>query len=61
MKDRLLKNPITSLIGLILIGCGVYVLQLDVEDTVQLTVSVLLIGGGLVALGLKDKSDENAN
>lgn len=58
MKDRVFKNPITSVIGLLLIAGGIYVLRIaDLEATVQLTTSTLLIGGGLIALGLKDKSN----
>lgn len=56
MKDRIFNNPITSLVGLILIGAGVYIITLDESETVTLTISALLIGSGLVALGLKDKA-----
>lgn len=55
MKDRIFKNPITSLLGLVLIGLGVTVLTMTtVEESTKLTVSTLLITAGLVALGLKD-------
>lgn len=58
MKDRILKHPITSLVGVFLILCGIYVLKMDLEDATKLTVTGLLIGGGLISLGLKDKKPE---
>lgn len=58
MQDRVMKNPFTTIVGLALIGAGVYVLNMDLSDTLKMTVSLLLIGGGLIALGLKDRKDK---
>lgn len=52
IKDRLLKNPITTLIGLLLIGASIYILKHELDNTYAL----VLGGAGLVALGLKDKA-----
>lgn len=57
IQDRVLKHPFTSLIGVLLIVAGIYVLKMELEDTVKLTVVGLLIGGGLISLGLKDKKE----
>lgn len=57
IQDRMLKNPITSIIGVFLVCAGIYVLKLDLSDTMKMTASGLLIGGGLISLGLKDKKD----
>jgi len=55
MKDRIFKNPLTSLVGVGLIGAGIYVFTLaDIEESSKLVVTTLLIGLGAVALGLKD-------
>ena len=55
MKDRILKNPFTSIIGLFLIIGGMYMLH---TDGTQIIAGTLLIGGGLVALGLKDPTPD---
>jgi len=51
-KDRLLKNPITTVVGLVLIGASIYMLKHELDSTYAL----VLGGAGLVALGLKDKA-----
>jgi len=58
ITDRAFKNPITTLIGLILVGVGVYVITIPNLDTAtQLTIATLLVGGGIVGLGLKDPNN----
>jgi len=58
MKDRLFKNPLSSLVGLILIGAGIYVFNVGPDnDSNTLIISTLLIGLGAVGLGLKDKGN----
>ncbi len=55
LTDRIFKNPFSSVVGLVLVGAGLYVLNIELSENVKLVSATLLIGGGLVALGLKDK------
>ncbi len=57
MKDRIINNPFTSIIGILLIGLSIYILKMDLDTTIKLSMSILFGGAGLVALGLKDKID----
>jgi hypothetical protein len=59
MKDRLLKNPITTVIGVLLIALALYIVKLDESETVTLTLGALFGGAGLIALGLKDPKNED--
>lgn len=58
VQDRVIKHPITSIIGILLILIGVYVLRMDLTETVKMMSSGILFGGGLISLGLKDKKDK---
>jgi len=50
-----LMSPKTTIIGLLLIGLGMWVLNMNLEETTRLTIALLLFGMGGVSLGLKDK------
>ncbi len=60
MKERIFKNSITSLIGVVLIGLGVVILTLtSIDQATKLTISTLLFGAGLTGLGLKDPQKQD--
>lgn len=55
IKDRILDNPITSVIGIILIVVAVFIAFDDVmKESVQLLLVGALLSAGALALGIKD-------
>lgn len=56
IKDRILKNPYTSIAGLICLGFGMWVLKMDLDESTKFTVASILFGCAALGLGLKEKS-----
>lgn len=55
LQDRILNSPKTSIPGILLVALGVVILNMDLDQTMKMTFTTLLIGSGLTLLGIKDK------